>query len=566
MKPFIIVILCLTAVRPVGAQEDFRQLVESAIERGEKIISIPKGNYTLMEKDYKSVTLKDLKDITIDANGSTIICKKPSRAFDLINCENVRLANFTVDYDPLPYTQGRIVEMGENKEWWILQIPEGYPVREIDLTRNRANIYDPGTNLIKRNTGTFGAWGFEPDIEYLGDRKIKLTRVVRGGSDSSEEVGDFFVALLKNEGCRRDAFFLEKTRRCTLENVTIYTANMFAIRENECEANHYLRCVITKNLNDPKVVYPRLRSAGGDAFHSKCASQGPVIEECTFEHQGDDCVNIGTRYHIVLKSEGFSVYILSTTNSTYIEPGNRLQVVSAEGKLKGNALVGSVQPVDDIPAVEIKEATDMYRMRTIPEFVFRFELEESFPFSVGDLVCSLDKAGDGYVLKNNKFGYTRARGALLKGTGGTVTGNIFEGSMLAAIIVAPEFYWMEGTYATDLNITGNTFRNCYYGRSKPHSSQCGIITVICLDRENRIIDSEGGFRNIHITDNRIEECPFPAVVLTGINGGEFRRNTILKSSDIIRNHGADYGFSNQEAICTRFLEDFVIGNNCVVTD
>ena len=69
------------------SRADFRMIIESALEKGEKNIRIPRGTYTLMSEDYKSVTLRDLKDISIDANGSTIICKKPSRAFDLINCK-----------------------------------------------------------------------------------------------------------------------------------------------------------------------------------------------------------------------------------------------------------------------------------------------------------------------------------------------------------------------------------------------------------------------------------------------------------------------------------------------
>src|SRR5210317_548474 len=111
MKKRILIILCLFISSGVFSQADFRMIIESALEKGEKNISIPMGTYTLMSEDYESVTLKDLKDVSIDANGSTIICKKPSRAFDIINCENVRLANFTIDYDPLPYTQGRIIEM-----------------------------------------------------------------------------------------------------------------------------------------------------------------------------------------------------------------------------------------------------------------------------------------------------------------------------------------------------------------------------------------------------------------------------------------------------------------------
>ena len=454
--------------------------------------------------------------------------------------------------------------------WWIVEIFEGYPTKGIALGMNRMNIYDPETNLYKANMKTFVRGDFKPEIEYLGERKIKLYKsdkdsgYLQNRKGDNEEVGDLFLMLVREKGCRSHAMVLENTKWCKFENVTIYTAPMFGVVENECEANHYYRCVITKNLNDPKVAYPRLRSAGGDAFHSNSAYRGPVVEECTFEYQGDDCINIGTRFHIVMKSENTSVYILSTSNSTYIEPGNRLQIISSKGQLKGESVVESIKPVRDFSKQELKKATDMYRLRFVPRFVIRLELEESFPFSMSDLVCSLDKAGDGFILKNNKFGYTRARGALLKGTGGRVIDNTFEGSMLAGITVVPEFYWMEGTFARNLVISGNTFRHCHYGSSVPGSSQCATITVLCIDSENQIIGSEGGgFRNIRIVDNKLVDCPFPAIVLAGITGGELRGNIIEKSRDLVRSHGSNYGFSNQDAISTMYLKDFIIEDKSV---
>jgi len=339
---------------------------------------------------------------------------------------------------------------------------------------------------------------------------------------------------------------------------------MFGLVENDCEANHYYRCIITKNLNDKNVSYPRLRSAGGDAFHSKTAYKGPIVEECRFEYQGDDCINIGTRYHIVLSSYNKLVYILSTGNTTYIEPGNRLQIVGSDGKLKGGAVVVSIKLANGYTEQDIKVVTDMYTLRNPQSLrsVICLELKEDFPFEPGDLVCSLDKAGDGFILKNNIFGYTRARGALLKGTGGQVIGNTFEGNMLSAISVAPEFYWMEGTYASNLLISGNTFRHCQYGVSNPMLSQCGTITVICINSKNQVADSEG-FLNIRIVNNKITDCPFPAIVLTSITGGELSGNSIEKSSDNIRNNGAKFGFSNNDGISTMYLKDFIIKGNTI---
>jgi hypothetical protein len=150
MKKRILIILCVVISPGLFSQADFRMMIESALEKGETNISIPTGTYTLMSEDYESVTLKGLKNISIDANGSTIICKKPSRAFDFINCENVRLANFSIDEGG----DFRDIQIVDNK---IVDCPfPAIVLAGIEGGELTGNIIEKSPDLVRNHGANFG--------------------------------------------------------------------------------------------------------------------------------------------------------------------------------------------------------------------------------------------------------------------------------------------------------------------------------------------------------------------------------------------------------------------------
>jgi len=45
---------------------------------------------------------------------------------EIENCVDVTLKGLTIDYDPLPFTQARIVDVDDKKNWTV-EVIEGYP-------------------------------------------------------------------------------------------------------------------------------------------------------------------------------------------------------------------------------------------------------------------------------------------------------------------------------------------------------------------------------------------------------------------------------------------------------
>src|SRR5580698_9361202 len=93
---------------------DFCPLLEEAIKEGKTEVVIPPGTYRMTAKPGSPhLYLHDVRNLTIVATGVTMICEKLSRAIAFENCHNVTLKGLTVDYDPLPFTQGTVIRVAD---------------------------------------------------------------------------------------------------------------------------------------------------------------------------------------------------------------------------------------------------------------------------------------------------------------------------------------------------------------------------------------------------------------------------------------------------------------------
>ncbi len=66
-------------------------------------------------------------NMVIDATGVTMVCLNLTRAVNFKSCRNVTFLGLTVDYDPLPFTQGTVVGVSPQLDWVDVQLHAGYP-------------------------------------------------------------------------------------------------------------------------------------------------------------------------------------------------------------------------------------------------------------------------------------------------------------------------------------------------------------------------------------------------------------------------------------------------------
>jgi hypothetical protein len=498
-----------------GAPFDLQKFIDTELKAGKKRIVVPPGRYRVAPKQSVHLSFKDLTNVVIVATGVEMICTETTRAVNFENCRDVRLKGITIDYDPLPFTEGRITALAPDKSWVEFEIIEGYPDNKLE---QRIEIYDPATRELRRDM-----IGWEEGFEPLGNHRYRIAKPkgyhYRKEWDT-EEAGDILVTNQRSAAGTGDHAIV--AARCTglrLEEVTLYAAPCFGFLEHLCDGSTYYRCKVGRRplAEDlAKRGLPRLRSLNADAFHSIEAVKGPAIIECAAKFQGDDCVNIHGTYHLVTASDANVLrVVVAAAGRLTIEPGDAVEFLPYEGKRPADAIALKVEPDSPMNGAERAfierlqmDASIHRRLLSSEARFFKLTLDRAVPLPIGSGVCAGNRVGNGCLVKGCDFGYNRSRGILIKASQAKVIGNRITHSWMTAVLVTPEFvWWHEAASSSDVLIEGNTIVGC----------RTPAIEVVATGGNGKPLAS-GAHRNITIRRNTIAQSVWPNIRVTSTDG------------------------------------------------
>ena len=495
----------------LGIDFDLQGFVDKAIKAGLRPIVIPTGRYRVTPRQRQHLVLRDLRDVQIVADGVEMICTETTRAMTISNCRNVTLRGMTIDYDPLPYTQGRIVKLSENNTVHDIELFDGYP-RGDQVQNFKYEVFRPDTRTLR-----FGSYHEFRVVTQEADS----IRVTRGGRYHGEKVGDIIAIGTQYApgGQIPHAIYTTRSQNVRLEDITLYASNCFGFFETHCQRTTYCRCRIDRRAAKDDFKGrddPRIRSLDADAFHSKFAIVGPQLIECTARFQADDCVNICGDYHMVMSSDGSRLRILSKGNMN-IDPGDPLEVVGYDGRRLADAKAMSVRRSGDITDEEL---AFMARQRMHKPFtegslnrIYEVVIDRPVDLVRGSIIASSNRIGNGFKVTGCDFGFNRSRGILIKASHGEVSNNRLEGCVEEAIKVAPEYWWLESGSSNDVQIIGNTIRHC---------DGMGIA-VYALAGAGGLAPA-GAHNNIVIEDNQLRDVAGREIWVTSTRGLTLRNN------------------------------------------
>jgi len=483
---------------------DMQGFIDRELGEGNKKIVIPPGRYRVKPKNRQHLALKDLKNVEIIANGVELICTETTRALTINNCRDVTVRGLSIDYDPLPYTQGRIVSMSEGKMSHEIELFDGYPTSE-EVQTFKYEIFNPDTRTLR-----FGSYhNFQ--VEILDPKHIRVTKDkgYRNNPFKPEEVGDIIVIGTAHApgGSIPHAVYIDQCANLRLEDVTLYASNCFGFLETNCDGATYLRCKIDRRAPKTdlkKRADARIRSLNADAFHSKHAIKGPAVIGCVARFQGDDC-------------------------DMNIEVGDPVELLTYLGKRLPDARVVKIVPDDSINDAEkeflssqsMNNDLKTNRNRSLTR-AFRITLDRAVELPLGSVICSMRHTGNGFIVKDCDFGYNRSRGILIKASDGEVSGNTLTENWGEAIKVAPEYWWLESGSSKNVKIRNNVISDC---RS--------IAIAVYSFGGARNLAPAGAHSNITVVGNAITDCPLPNILVTSTKGLKVADNTCEPSK--IRN-------------------------------
>ena len=520
--------------------------IDMAKLNGDKTFTITKGDYRFSKTSKQGshrafIALDNLKNMEIDASGSTFWFEDECWGLHMTNCANVTIKNLNMDWDPLPYTQGLIVGMNEKEKTLDVKIDQAYekvskrfaslpPIESDKEATIRGFIFDSERGFLKPCQEGFRVVPFFQTPKVEGAYRIKaLIFYGKPLASLNAKVGDKIALLMRNSG----GILMEGCGGMKLEDVTQFSCPGLQFVEGACnERNSYIRCKVL-----PRPGTDRLMGGNADGFHSQNCENGPLIDSCEITSIGDDAVNIHGFYRKVVRQ--------STPTEIAVES------LAWRGKLKDNCTVSFYESsakgfglLGEAKIIACRNENGLHLLT----------LDKELKVEAGALCSIEDYTGPGAIIRNCRFRDIAVRGVLFKSHDAVIEKNFFEwiGSW-GIILTTQPGYWGESAMPHDTTIRENQITDVY------GKSGIGLINPTSdLSKAQKI-------RDVSIIGNSITRTAGPDIMLRGVSGVKMTGNTLSGDHTRYSNELGEYlSQTDGAAIGVEGVEDMLDEGNRVL--
>ncbi|WP_294436649.1 right-handed parallel beta-helix repeat-containing protein [uncultured Victivallis sp.] len=530
----VLLLFCLGLTAGGSNVDPLQAELDQAIRSGRKQIVLSQKEYRLT----RPVVLSNLRDRVIDGNGARIVVTTatPKRGVCAIILTNrtrgVTLRNFTIDYDPVPFTQGEVTAVKGRQIHFKLD--RGYPQLEAGRIGGcHSHIFTASGEWKKNQGDVYG---------YIKSRGDGTGFVDSTAAPVNVQPGDRIAIDWRGKAGAPAIDMHRMTGYLRFENITIQASPGVAFRCYHGEGGDIFRnCRIERGPRLPGMERDRLLSIVADGIHFGYARRGITVENCDFGWMGDDALNLHGPLQVAGKITGEHTFhllvpgkITASTIFSRLTPGSTLRMLDPNNyRIIGRYTYCSYRrlPGEEYPVEEAKKL--LHRMNsqwsrgihTLFEVTVKekLDLPANFVFDIPSVNCR------GYRIANNYFHDHRARGLRIMASDGIIENNRFERIKGAAITALAEYSrWGECGWIDNLTIRSNLIRSCGHSQSGPQAAANnytpGAISVcVQLDDYSK---AAAEHRNIVIENNRIEDVPFAAIFLLGVKSGRVTGNTM----------------------------------------
>lgn len=500
--------------------------INAAISAGEPSVTIAPGDYRIGSSSNTILPIYGASNLTIIAEGVNLIATDLKQVISFGSASNVTLRGATIDYDPLPFTQGTVVNISGST--FEVEIHDGYKT----VTGNqRVIVYDPATSRVKDGTITRYGTG----ITTLGNGNLRLAR---GTTQDTLALGDF--VSITGDTQIPHGVFVQNSTNVTLQDVTLHASTSFGFFENGGGSNEYRNVQVVPGPLPSGASIPRLLSSNADAFHSKHTSVGPKIINSHFANQGDDGIAINTDFHLVGSSNGTILEIgaKTTYDQLRFQVGDRIRGFNVVTGEVTEAIVQSITRDTSLDSgLSTIRNTHLPTAANPLNVGYRLTLDQPLNLNPGDLVSSPDRNGSGFEIRDTTVENHRARGILVKASDGLIENNVVDGSTIGGIVLAPEpFYWQEAAFTENVVIRGNTVMNTSRQFGQPSQTQ---VAGIAITSDYAWVGRNHS--NILIENNLIDSIAGPGLIVSLADGVRVNSNQFINTHEINSSNGTSVG-------------------------
>jgi hypothetical protein len=443
---------------PDGITDTTRAMAEAilaaAASCGPTEILLEEGAYLFdaPTAQQAAILLTGAQDLTITgvSGKTTFVITNPGiGTFLLQDCMNISLRGISVDYDPLPYTQGTIVAIDREGGTLDLAIDPGYPLPD-EAYFAEANLRLGARGNLRGNETEYSRHTLLADTASLvRDRIYRIyTSLLNQFGESNNtygklvfakdhlRVGDRFTytALRYTQA----AVCAWRSRNLSISEITVYAGPSIATMWALCDTVHISRLVI-----EIKPGTDRLLSANADGVHALGVRNGILMEHCRISGNGDDGVNIHARSGYVREVQSDTIIRIDPHGTSDYRVGDLLQLMERR-KIRATVKVVSVSKEDTHQVVTFDPP--------VTGVIAGIENKDC------DRVINLSECCQGSVFRHNVFGIGHGRSMLLSSHDILVENNYFKNINGWAINLSFDANYGEGPQPYKVTVRNNTFK------------------------------------------------------------------------------------------------------------
>lgn len=542
-----------------------QRMIDHAIRSNQNKLTIPSGTYHVDKK----LLIDQAKNLHIDAAGVKLIMTHWDAGLHVNKADGLTLSGFTVDYDPLPISQGVITAVNDDATSYELVMDEGYDTLENFGDTPHMHLFDPKTRLWKS-----GVWDlYAKEVKLLPGRKISVTL---NDPEPNMVVGDLVAFDIR----KRTAMNITRSLgENTFKDITFLSAPGLAICGRNCEAaQRFVNIKITRGPRPAGAKTDRLMSSSADGINFAYCRVGPIIENCDFSFMGDDSVNVHGAALPVMQTPDSRTFIIAKLYNNdvlakIVQPGDPIRIMARDTfAIEQHAKVVKIEPLADdfmtmnIPQFKADFFPSTLRKSSVSYTLFRVTIDQEHHAKPEQNIVDFPTFNcAGYIVKNNYFHDHRGRGLRVMGNDGLIEGNTFERIAQTAISIGTEYgYWSEAGWVENITIRNNIIRDVNRGRNAANDGTMVLGAIGSFIHTNVKTPPFLGHRKIVIQNNTIDGSGTAGIHIYAADDVTITGNTIANTNYTkVKNVGQKWGLSVSGPIEVHGAKTKVIKDNII---
>jgi hypothetical protein len=395
-----------------------------------------------------TISIVNATNLTITGQGidrTFLIGDNEVSIFSAQYCQGLKLTSFSIDYNPLPFTAGFVVNL--DNQYIDVQV---IPPHQTEIGRQVHAIlrYDPIEMRPAFGPNTYEIYQTPPDnantsIVSPGIIRLPLRQPTK--FLKRDPVIARYASTFINPGIS-----IKDVTDITIQSITIYTSwgvGVFTLRARRLNIIDYH--VIPHN--------GRWMSVAAGCTHFIDTREYVSVTDSKCQAMGDDGFNEHAVFFLVTEVIDSSTIIIEAINLTFaLDMG-----VGTNLEFSANRQPFSVHGNGTISTIVFKSITSR-----------KITFTSSVNINLGDWVCVADTPL--LTIRNFTVSHNRARGVLLETRNIDIRQSVFNKTSGPAILIQPSMYWHEGPEALNVSL----INNIYINNNEGIAQEKGIITIL----------------------------------------------------------------------------------------